>query len=942
MTDTGKKRAIVVPHTHWDREWRYPLWRNRLLLVEFMDELLDTLEAHPEYRSFVTDGQCVLIEDYLQIRPENEPRVRQAIADGRLSIGPWYTLPDLYPIDGECLIRNLLRGLRVSRALGGHLGIGYNSFGWGQTAQFPQIYAGFGFSFAIAAKRVSKERAPACEFLWEAPDGTRLLTTRLGECARANAFFNAYIPIRHGMDYMSDAFRYDWGERTPVTRTADPAQADQDYFAFPGGGGYHPEKVRDAWWAAWDAMDETTVPDCRLLMCGTDFSGALPALPRMIADADAAFDDIEFVHGTLEDYAAVLAERVNRKKLPVVEGEMRDGPASGCSGNALTTRAYLKVANKRAQNALLRRAEPLATLSAMDGAEYPAALLDAAWTHLLRAHPHDSINGVTQDKTAEDTLNRIAQATEIGEVVTDAAVREWLSRIDLSGCDPDDVLLVAVNPLTRPSGGVVKLCLDTPRDREVWDFELVDSEGNKREVQAVQRAERTLPVHDPESRPWPFYADRHTVWADLGELPAGGYEVFRVRPSRHFEREAHWWPNMRTSRGEDIASGPRTLANEHVRVEVAGDGTFALTDRATGRTYAGLHAFEDAGDVGDYWAYYPPGEDQVYTSHGLPARVRLEDNGPLAATIAIELALLLPGRAEAGEVPSRSESRRGAETREMVVTTRLTLRRGARRVDIRTTLTNTVEDHRLRVLLPTDLDLTHADASGHFTVDRRAIEPPRQPDGSFWPEMRTLPMQHFVDVSDGTAGLAVVHDSLVEYAVLPDERHTLAVTLFRAVRNRICTEFRSTGDWRSQNGGQCLRDMEFTYALVPHAGDWAAAEIYAEAEALNAPPLTYQASRVEGGTWPLRRGLLSVEPANLIVSAIKRSEDRAGTYLIRVFNPTGRPIDGRVRTDLDIAAAWLTNLDEAREAELPVGPEDDVHLSVPPGKIVTIEIQPGD
>ena len=75
MSTTPPSIAYVVPHTHWDREWRYPLWKNRMLLVEMMDRLLETLDQQPEYRNFVLDGQCVAIEDYLEIRPEQAARV---------------------------------------------------------------------------------------------------------------------------------------------------------------------------------------------------------------------------------------------------------------------------------------------------------------------------------------------------------------------------------------------------------------------------------------------------------------------------------------------------------------------------------------------------------------------------------------------------------------------------------------------------------------------------------------------------------------------------------------------------------------------------------------------------------------------------------------------------------------------------------------------------
>ena len=62
--------------------------------------------------SIVLDGQSIIIQDYLEVMPQNEGKVKKYIQEGRIKIGPWYTLPDLFPIEGESIIRNLLKGLR--------------------------------------------------------------------------------------------------------------------------------------------------------------------------------------------------------------------------------------------------------------------------------------------------------------------------------------------------------------------------------------------------------------------------------------------------------------------------------------------------------------------------------------------------------------------------------------------------------------------------------------------------------------------------------------------------------------------------------------------------------------------------------------------------------------------------------------------------------------
>jgi mannosylglycerate hydrolase len=83
LLDSRPWRLWVVPHTHWDREWYLPLEDFRIRLAHVVDELIDTLEARPEYR-FTLDGQAIVIEDYLEIRPEMEERLRGLLAGGRM------------------------------------------------------------------------------------------------------------------------------------------------------------------------------------------------------------------------------------------------------------------------------------------------------------------------------------------------------------------------------------------------------------------------------------------------------------------------------------------------------------------------------------------------------------------------------------------------------------------------------------------------------------------------------------------------------------------------------------------------------------------------------------------------------------------------------------------------------------------------------------------
>ena len=933
------KTAYIVPHTHWDREWRYPIWKNRVLLVEFMEELLATLDSDPDYHGFLLDGQVAPIEDYLEVAPHDRERVIKHIRDGRIAIGPWYTLPDLYPLDGECLVRNLLTGTRIARQYGEPMMVGYNSFGWGQTAQFPQIYAGFGVDFIVCAKKVSKERAPESEFMWEAPDGTQVLSTRLGEHARANFYFHAFLYSKYGVNCMDSEFKYSPGLTGAAMHDARVDRAEDDFFVIDPSRGFSAERLEKGADDAWRATDDTVMKDHRLFLNGTDFSTPHPDLSAMIRGLNECGSDTEYVHERLETYARKLHEQVDRSGLRVIRGELRDGPACDCSGNALASRIYLKQINKQVQNVVIRKTEPLAAALSLLGTPYPRGFMDVAWKHLLESHPHDSINGVTQDRTADDVEYRLNQALEIGNAVYDKAVARVLKQIDLSCRGDDEQVLVVFNPLPRPRREVIEVCVCTPGDQGVWSLTAADSAGASLPLQPVARSEKTFPVHDVEARPWPYRTDRHRVYVDAGDIPAGGYKVIRLSAASRFQRHHHYWLEMRRSDGDRLSPADNVLENEHLRVEVAANGTLSLTGKAAGETYEGLHYFEDGGDVGNYWAFYPPYKDQVFNTLSSRPRIWLEENGALSATIGIEHRLELPAFAYEPECGVRGESRRSSETKELVITSRVTLRKGARRVDIRTEVDNAIRNHRLRVAFPTGIKAENACTSGHFTVDERPRVPVKDEQGEYWPEMQTLPTQHFVDLSDGGRGLAFLHAGMTEYEACDDEGATLRMTLFRAMGNMIVTWWEAVGVFPDQDGSQLQRKMTFDYALYPHAGDWAEGDVYAEAEALNVPPAPFQlVSCNQTGMLPPEASFYSVEPANLVVSAFKQAQDRE-TCILRVFNPTGETIKGKIRLKASLKGAYLTDLNETRMSPLELVDESTVAVDAVPGKIVTVELE---
>ena len=328
------KRYHVISNTHWDREWRYSIWKNRQMLIELVDTLIHLMEEHPEYRNYILDGQSIVVQDYLEMRPENAERLQSLIKAGRIQVGPWYTLPHQHAVTGESLVRNLLVGINKARQYGRACMTGYTVFSFGQVSQIPQIYAGFGIDKIMVCKRVSKERAPHCEFLWESPDGTQALTTRYGDHGRGNYFYFVFIPALFGMGLwdretmsLNPKWDYDYSQGGRPCHLVDNDCVYQDTYLLDAPHGWYPEHIKQGLDDCAYTTRESSVDSPRLYSESADFCNPTIKSIDIIQEANKCLADAELIHSNVESFMEELAESVDYDNLRVVTGELRDGPS---------------------------------------------------------------------------------------------------------------------------------------------------------------------------------------------------------------------------------------------------------------------------------------------------------------------------------------------------------------------------------------------------------------------------------------------------------------------------------------------------------------------------------------------------------------------------------------------------------------------------------------
>jgi len=257
--------------------------------------------------------------------------------------------------------------------------------------------------------------------------------------------------------------------------------------------------------------------------------------------------------------------------------------------------------------------------------------------------------------------------------------------------------------------------------------------------------------------------------------------------------------------------------------------------------------------------------------------------------------------------PFITNTRRRQELREMTVTSRFTLRAGAKRLDVTTSVDNQCRDHRLRVVFPTGLtkcDETHAEAG--FDVIARDITV-KEGNAYYGRPNPQYPMHRFVDMTDGEKGFAILNNSGIrEYEAMDKQDRPVAITLLRAVNYRNCPSFGKFDAYPEMDVAQCLGEHEWSYAIYPHTGDWTEG-VYAEAEDHNLPLEVAQAGP-HTGTLPKSMSFVELGGRNLQITALKRAEDRKSTYVARIFNPTNKSVSGTVSCFKPIKQAWLTNL----------------------------------
>jgi alpha-mannosidase len=933
LTDREKENMKctihVLPNTHWDREWRFPLQETRMYLVDLVDRLLHIMEKNPEYKYFNFDSQTIFLDDYLEIKSENRNRLASLINARRLIVGPWYTLPEMNVIHGESIIRNLLMGKSIGDEFGYTCKVGYTPTSYGQVSQIAQIYSGFGIDGIIFYRGIHDVECDN-EYLLESPDGSRILGIRVSPNVGRGAF---YLYVERLTMVPDGWFGYKWQDghlpfhlcRPEIDHEEEPRLLDAPFTRT-----WNPNPIHQGVMAAMqEALRDATCP-VFCLFDGMDSTGPCDKLPEIIEECNKVNPNWRFLLSSLPDFLKDIKSKVDHSRLVVLKGERRrpshDKAFNAFLKDTMSSRMYLKIRNAEVERALMQWCEPFCVMAEKQGMEYPKSALRLAWKHVLANHSHDSIGGLSPDQIHKDMMGKFDQALLIAEAWMRKALGTIVSGMDTSDANPEDVLITVFNPTASERTEVVECYLDLPMNHPAEDsraFSLEDPDGKPVSHQTMGREQSYLIATEKSFLPMTFPTWKWQLAFEAKKIPPLGFATFRVKLEP--------WPRKHNQ--GSLTCATNIMENEFLRVKIESNGSLTVTDKKTNEVYHNLNFFEDAGECGDPWWRWAPPSDRVFNTLGLQARIARESDGPVMTTFSIQWKWEIP----VGVVDNKMSRKK--EQSEITITSFVTLKAGVPRIEIKTVVDNTVKDHRLRMMAEAGFIPKASFGHTQFDMVERTVH--LEESGSWLePCTGTSPMNGCHGACNENRGMAVLSFGLTEYEVMEDEAGTIATTLLRTYQYpKMSGLFREDRIKRIGNeDSQMPGEQVFRYALCFFKGSWEKTDVLKQMYEFKYPAIPTHHGRHEGKLFGKRHSFLKLTPDTLCMTALKKAE-KGRDVILRFYNPLNKTVHAKLWSYYNMKKACLCHLDETGREILEIKADGcEIEISVPQKKIVTIRI----
>jgi alpha-mannosidase len=373
---------------------------------------------------------------------------------------------------------------------------------------------------------------------------------------------------------------------------------------------------------------------------------------------------------------------------------------------------------------------------------------------------------------------------------------------------------------------------------------------------------------------------------ELKAVPSLGYEVLQVAPS------------AKQATATDLKASGLTLENSAVKVVVdpkSGCITSLYDKKAQFESIAAggcgneLIGFKDTPKDYDAWNI-DSDFDKVFTKIDDAESVKLVEQGPVRATIRIT---------------------RSWQSSKFVQD--ISLYANLDRVDI----ANDVDWHETHVLLKAAFPLAASGPNATYEIPYGWIERPTTRNNSWEAAKFEVPALRWADVGDGKHGFSLINNSKYGYDA---KDNVLRISLLRSP---------TWPDAEADRGRH-----KFTYSLYAHGGDWKQALTVRHGYEFNYPLAAAQ-TWSHDGKWAASHSFVSVDADNVVLTAMKKTEDGDG-LLLRFYEWAGRDGNVTVSVPSGATAAIGSNLMEKAEGSALATADNKVTFTTHPFSIETV------
>lgn len=693
-----------------------------------------------------------------------------------------------------------------------------------------------------------------------------------------------------------------------------PNEANTRYFYWSSNDGSKvlTANIKNGYYAGVDLVEKNDFSDlveristhtssnAHLLPVGGDQRAVDFNLKTRIDKANQEIEDsTEFIESNYPQFFKALEKEA--QEFLDIKGEFIEPTDSKIHRGIYSSRYDLKQVYDQIERLLTYQLEPMSVLAARYGISVKQGLIDSLWKIVSRGQAHDSAGGCNSDKTNRDIYMRGINGLQEAQSCMDYLLRKL--SISLNRNQEDSLFMW--NPLPFELKVIKKVKLSTANKH----FSLADDKGEKISFELIEQEMENAALL--RRNPKEMLDERYYVSTIAVEcmLPAMGYVHYHVIDEKE---------NPKTLVNAD------SIENDFYKIEFT-DGNFNLYLKKNSKEYLDFLSFEDGGDEGDTYDYSPAFDDWILNLNFKNSHTSRVEQGEFLSRIIVEGEWELPY-----DLASRKDKKRDG-----VVSYALTLEinKQDNRLYLSLNVNNHVLDHRLRLVLKTDVESEFSTSDTPFGIIDRPIEEKYLKDWQargYKEEPTSMrPMIHFANLHDAKTSWSFLSKGTKDFQVLNKDQQELAITVFRGVGylGRPDTK-RRPGDASGLQtrevetpDSQLLGDVFFEGNIVIDTDFDAVSlqnqyllttqeDIYYQTQTINrfSTPIEYfPINKKNIDLKPLR--MIALENIGVIFSSMEASSDQTGIQL-RLYNPqdTAQKMPGIIKLQ-DPAAIKLLNLE---------------------------------